>query len=102
MARDIRMRVCGCVSLPHSHVVYHGPVADSMAFFSSLGFICPPRKDVPSFLQEVTTPSGECVACMKATHTSGTDECAREQIRLARREGRDELMCTWVELRDRA
>jgi hypothetical protein len=29
-----------------------------MDFFRSLGFVCPPRKDVPSFLQEVTTPAG--------------------------------------------
>ena len=32
-------------------IVYHGPVGDAVPFFTSLGFVCPPRKDVPSFLQ---------------------------------------------------
>lgn len=45
--------------LSDGHVVYHGPVGGAMDFFTSLGFICPIRKDVPSFLQEVTTPSGQ-------------------------------------------
>ena len=40
-------------------VVYHGPILDVVPFFNELGFAVPPRKDVPSFLQEVTTPMGE-------------------------------------------
>lgn len=45
---------------PHTcrHIVWHGPVGDVVPFFTSLGFQCPPRKDVPSFLQEVVTESG--------------------------------------------
>lgn len=39
-------------------VLYHGPVAGAVPFFTRLGFECPPRKDVPSFLLEVTTASG--------------------------------------------
>ena len=31
--------------------MWHGPVGDAVPFFTGLGFICPPRKDVPSFLQ---------------------------------------------------
>ncbi|KAG1655082.1 hypothetical protein FOA52_010286 [Chlamydomonas sp. UWO 241] len=40
-------------------VVYHGPVPDVLPFLSTLGFMCPTRKDVPSFLLEVMTPSGQ-------------------------------------------
>ena len=39
--------------------MWHGPVGDVLAFFTGLGFLCPPRKDVPSFLQEVLTESGQ-------------------------------------------
>ena len=39
--------------------MWHGPVGDVLPFFTSLGFECPPRKDVPSFLQEVLTESGQ-------------------------------------------
>lgn len=40
-------------------VFYHGPVSDVLSFFSDLGFKCPSRKDVPSFLLEITTPAGQ-------------------------------------------
>ncbi|PNH10990.1 Pleiotropic drug resistance protein 1, partial [Tetrabaena socialis] len=40
------------------HVTFHGPVVGALPFYQQLGFVCPPRKDVPSFLQEVTTASG--------------------------------------------
>ena len=40
-------------------VFYHGPVSDVLSFFSDLGFDCPTRKDVPSFLLEVATPAGQ-------------------------------------------
>ena len=36
-----------------------GPVGDALPFFSSMGFACPQRKDIPSFLLEVTTPAGQ-------------------------------------------
>ncbi len=36
------------------HILYHGPRADCLAFFQSLGFDIPERKDVPDFLQEVS------------------------------------------------
>jgi hypothetical protein len=47
-----------CIHHTHSHVVYHGAVAKALPFFNSLGFECPQRKDVPSFLQEVATSAG--------------------------------------------
>ena len=47
------------VSYCCSRVCFHGPVAEATAFFSSMGFDCPVRKDPASFLQEVTTPKGE-------------------------------------------
>jgi hypothetical protein len=36
-----------------------GPVTDVIPFFNTLGFDCPPRKDIPSFLLEVTTLAGQ-------------------------------------------
>lgn len=44
--------------LTDGHIIYHGPIAEALPFFSSLGFRCPERKDVPSFLLEITTPAG--------------------------------------------
>lgn len=43
----------------NGRILYHGPVQDAVPFFSSQGFVCPERKDVPSFLLEVTTAKGE-------------------------------------------
>ncbi|KAK9807392.1 hypothetical protein WJX73_000014 [Symbiochloris irregularis] len=45
--------------LTDGRVCYHGPVKESLAFFSGLGLVCPVRKDPASFLQEVTTPKGQ-------------------------------------------
>ena len=42
-----------------SHIVYHGPISDVVPFFNEMGFVVPHRKDIPSFLQEITTPMGE-------------------------------------------
>lgn len=39
--------------------MFHGPVGQALPFFRQVGFVCPERKDVASFLQEVTTPKGE-------------------------------------------
>ncbi|XP_009614154.1 ABC transporter G family member 31 isoform X1 [Nicotiana tomentosiformis] len=43
------------VLLSEGYVVYHGPRADVIEFFESLGFRLPPRKGVADFLQEVTS-----------------------------------------------
>ncbi|XP_058109104.1 ABC transporter G family member 31-like [Magnolia sinica] len=43
------------ILLSEGHVVYHGPRADVVDFFVSLGFSLPPRKGVADFLQEVTS-----------------------------------------------
>ncbi|KAG1677137.1 hypothetical protein FOA52_000943 [Chlamydomonas sp. UWO 241] len=40
-------------------IAWHGPVGEVIGFFASLGFVCPSRKDVPSFLQEVVTYTGQ-------------------------------------------
>lgn len=34
-------------------IVYHGPREEIRPYFESLGFVCPPRKDLADFLQEV-------------------------------------------------
>ncbi|KAH0772358.1 hypothetical protein KY290_016339 [Solanum tuberosum] len=43
------------VLLSDGYVVYHGPRADVIPFFESLGFQLPSRKGVADFLQEVTS-----------------------------------------------
>jgi len=45
--------------LTDGKVIYHGPMAEAIPFFNTLGFECPSRKDPGSFLQEVTTPLGQ-------------------------------------------
>jgi ABC-type multidrug transport system ATPase subunit len=45
--------------LTDGKVLYHGPMAEAIPFFNTLGFECPSRKDPGSFLQEVTTPLGQ-------------------------------------------
>lgn len=45
--------------LPHRSIVYSGPVTEVQAHFESLGFSLPERMDLPSWLQEITTASGE-------------------------------------------
>ncbi|KAL2898725.1 ABC transporter G family member 31 [Bienertia sinuspersici] len=41
--------------LSEGHMVYHGPRAEVLEFFESIGFRLPPRKGVAEFLQEVTS-----------------------------------------------
>lgn len=42
------------VLLSEGQVVYHGPREHILEFFESCGFICPDRKGVADFLQEVS------------------------------------------------
>ncbi|CAI9094421.1 OLC1v1030160C1 [Oldenlandia corymbosa var. corymbosa] len=41
------------ILLSEGQIVYQGPREAALAFFESMGFKCPPRKNVPDFLQEV-------------------------------------------------
>lgn len=43
------------VLLSEGQVVYHGPREHILEFFQSCGFVCPDRKGVADFLQEVTS-----------------------------------------------
>ncbi|KAG2425086.1 hypothetical protein HXX76_013995 [Chlamydomonas incerta] len=45
--------------MTEGRILYHGPVPDVVPHFRSLGLECPDRKDVPSFLLEITTPLGQ-------------------------------------------
>ncbi|KXZ50445.1 hypothetical protein GPECTOR_16g619 [Gonium pectorale] len=45
--------------MTEGRVLYHGPVPDVVPHFRSVGLDCPDRKDVPSFLLEITTPAGQ-------------------------------------------
>jgi ABC-type multidrug transport system ATPase subunit len=42
------------ILLSDGHIVYHGPCEQVLGFFASMGFICPERKTVVDFLQEVS------------------------------------------------
>lgn len=52
-------------------MLYHGPVEAVLPWFASLGFACPPRKEVPSFLQDLTTASGQRVLTTKGALAAG-------------------------------
>ncbi|WJX79105.1 transcription factor [Trifolium repens] len=43
------------ILLSEGHIVYQGPCEHVLQFFASLGFMCPQRKSVADFLQEVTS-----------------------------------------------
>lgn len=43
------------ILLSDGHIVYEGPREHVLEFFESLGFVCPQRKEVADFLQEVTS-----------------------------------------------
>ena len=43
------------LAVPAGQIVYHGPKAQVMPFFNSLGFQLPERKGIADFLQEVTS-----------------------------------------------
>ncbi|KAF0684229.1 Aste57867_23783 [Aphanomyces stellatus] len=44
--------------LDKGHVIYNGPRNQLPYYFESIGYVCPPRKDMADFLQEVTTHFG--------------------------------------------
>ncbi|KAG1706776.1 hypothetical protein DVH05_028704 [Phytophthora capsici] len=43
------------VILNEGHEMYHGPRAEALGYFESLGFKCPPRRDVADFLLDLGT-----------------------------------------------
>ncbi|CAJ2632858.1 unnamed protein product [Trifolium pratense] len=43
------------ILLSDGHIVYQGPCEQVLGFFASMGFICPERKTIVDFLQEVTS-----------------------------------------------
>lgn len=45
--------------LCEGRMLYHGPLEGAVPHFTASGFICPVRKDVASFLLEITTPTGQ-------------------------------------------
>ena len=45
------------ILMAEGKIVYHGPTDNVLEFFESCGFICPERKGVADFLQEVSTSS---------------------------------------------
>ncbi|CAM8992214.1 unnamed protein product [Rhodiola kirilowii] len=47
------------ILLSEGQILYHGPRANVLEFFDSLGFRSPPRKGVADFLQEVTSKNDQ-------------------------------------------
>ncbi|XP_076910333.1 ABC transporter G family member 35-like isoform X1 [Bidens hawaiensis] len=43
------------ILLSEGHIVYQGPRVNALEFFESCGFMCPERKGIADFLQEVTS-----------------------------------------------
>ncbi|KAG7399958.1 hypothetical protein PHYBOEH_007478 [Phytophthora boehmeriae] len=41
--------------LNDGHIMYHGPREEALSYFESLGFKCPPRRDVADFLMDMGT-----------------------------------------------
>ncbi|BDA47962.1 ABC transporter G family member 36 [Coccomyxa sp. Obi] len=67
--------------LTDGQLMFHGPVAEALPFFASLGFECPVRKDPASFLQEVTTPKGQLLyASEKLRAERGLDRKGKEAL----------------------
>ncbi|RLN88946.1 hypothetical protein BBJ28_00016558 [Nothophytophthora sp. Chile5] len=42
--------------LNEGRVLYHGPTAQVQSYFESLGYICPPQRDLADFLCDLATP----------------------------------------------
>lgn len=51
-------------------MVYQGPREDIQAFFESQAFLCPPRKGMADFLQEICSPKDQEVHCLLCPHPS--------------------------------
>ena len=53
------VRPLDCLMMPKpsaaGRIVYHGPQEHVIEFFAQHGFVCPERKGVADFLQEVTS-----------------------------------------------
>ncbi|CAM6086642.1 unnamed protein product [Calypogeia fissa] len=47
------------ILLSGGHIIYHGPLEHVEEFFVTCGFKCPKRKNIPDFLQEVTSPKDQ-------------------------------------------
>jgi hypothetical protein len=50
--------------------VYTGPVKGVQPHFEAQGFVLPPRMDLPSWLGEITTPTGEGVLLVEGAMCS--------------------------------
>lgn len=46
------------------YIVYHGPRDNVVEFFEQQGFVCPERKGVADFLQEVTSRKDQKVSTL--------------------------------------
>ena len=58
------------------HIVYHGPREQVADFFAQQGFVCPPRKGIADFLQEVTSSKDQevCLDRMSLARSESPSE----------------------------
>ncbi|KAF0715901.1 Aste57867_3123 [Aphanomyces stellatus] len=54
--------------LNDGHVIYHGPRESVLAYFESLGFVCPPRRDVADFLLDLGTEQQNVYLTKPSSH----------------------------------
>lgn len=69
---------------PRLQIIFHGPREGVLPFFEGLGFVCPERKGVAEFLQEVPTLAGasramlleiqDAVCVLRSCLLTGKDE----------------------------
>eukprot|EP00892_Ulva_mutabilis_P001385 jgi/Ulvmu1/11247/UM073_0019.1 len=70
-------------------VVFHGPLSNALPHIQKLGFDLPPRKDLPSFLQEVTTVRGQVTyasPALRAARSAPPSLAAVDDIELSQME----------------
>ncbi|KAK9797350.1 hypothetical protein WJX73_000657 [Symbiochloris irregularis] len=99
------------ILMAEGRMIYHGPIADAEHFFIGTGFRCPPRTDMPDFLQEVTSKKDQQqywagdkayafvpVSAFEAAYrASGLGQSAEEAVKAPQREiasGKDPLVHT--------
>jgi len=58
------------ILMASGRIVFHGRLVNAVPFFERLGFTLPPRKDVPSFLQELLTVQGQARTGWVTAHSN--------------------------------
>lgn len=79
--------------------IYHGPVQDAVPFFATLGFDCPTRKDVPSYLLELTTAKGQLQYANEALRAAHNLPMTGDYAKLSRTHNKQQLLVPVEDIR---